>query len=140
MYNNSLNRPNKRKEKIMKYLTRNGVAKNLAKSPYIFTEVVDGQVLTFYFSSKLHLNNFVEKRSENYNMIYNHIYKRFKYRVDCKMLSDLNLYKKIESRGFYIKFNKKEFLCPSQITLSGESKMNKSLEEWQETLTISYAE
>ena len=123
----------------MKDLTRNGVAKNLAKSPYVFTEIIDGKELSLAFSSKLHLNNFVEKRSENYNMIYNYIYKRFKYKVDCQMLADLNLYKKIESRGFYIKYNKKEFLCPSQIILSGESKMNKNLEEWQETLTISYA-
>ena len=138
MYNNSLARSNKRKEKIMKYLTRNGVAKDLKRSPYIFTEIVEGKELTLYFSSKLHLNNFIEKRSENYNMIYNHIYKRFKYKVDCRMLSDLNLYKKIESRGFYIKFNKKDYKCPNQITLSGESKMKKNLEEWRETLMISY--
>ena len=124
----------------MNYLTRNGVAKDLAKSPYTFTEIIDGKELTIFFSSSLHLQNFLEKRSANYNMIYNHIYKRFKYKVDCKMLADLNLYKKIETRGFYIKFNKKEFLCPNQITLTGESKMRKNLEEWQETLMISYSD
>lgn len=142
LYINSNNRSNKRKGQIMmtKYLTRNGVAKDLSRSPYIFTEIVEGKELTLYFSSKLHLDNFLEKRAENYNMIYNHIYKRFKYKVDCRMLSDLNLYKKIESRGFYIKFNKKEFLCPSQITLSGESKMKKNSEEWQETLIVSYSD
>ena len=121
----------------MNILTRNGVAKNLSKSPYTFTEIVEDTKIMFCFSSKLHLNNFVEKRSENYNMIYNYIYKRFKFKVNCRLLSDCNLYQKIETRGFYIKINDKEFLCPSNIILSGESKMKKNLEEWQETLMIS---
>lgn len=118
----------------MKNLTRNGIAKDLKTSPYTFTEVVDEGVITFYFSSRLHLNNFCEKRDENYTMIYNYIYKRFKFKVDCRMLADCNLYQKIESRGFYITINKKEFLCPSSIILNGESKTKKNLEEWQETL------
>ena len=117
-------------------LTRNGIAKDLKTSPYTFTEVVDEGVITFYFSSRLHLNNFCEKRDENYTMIYNYIYKRFKFKVDCRMLADCNLYQKIETRGFYIIINKKEFLCPSSIILNGESKTKKSLEEWQETLMI----
>jgi hypothetical protein len=120
----------------MKELTRNGVAKNLKNSPYTFTEIIDEVQLDFHFSSKLHLNNFIKKRAENYQMLYNHIYKRFKFKINCKMLSDCNLYQKIETRGFYIKYNNEEFLCPSQITLSGESRMKKNLEEWQETLMI----
>ena len=118
-------------------LTRNGVAKDLKTSPYMFTEVVDAGVTTFYFSSRLHLNNFCEKRDDNYSMIYNYIYKRFKFKVDCRMLADCNLYQKIESRGFYITINKKEFLCPSSIILNGESKTSKSLDEWRETLMLS---
>ena len=121
----------------MKNLTRNGVAKDLATSPYIFTEMIDDDQLDLYFSSKLHLDSFIKKREENYNMLYNHIYKRFKFKINCRMLADCNLYQKIESRGFYIKYNNKEFLCPGQITLGGECKMKKSLEEWQETLMIS---
>ena len=121
----------------MSELTRNGVAKNLAKSPYTFTEFIGSDRLDFNFSSKLHLNNFLKKRQDNFNMLYNHIYKRFKFKVDCRMLADCNLYNKIETRGFYIKLNNKEFLCPSDITLNGESKTKKSLGEWQETLTTS---
>jgi hypothetical protein len=121
----------------MKNLTRNGVAKDLATTPYIFTEMIEDQQLDFHFSSKLHLNSFIKKREENYNMLYNHIYKRFKFKINCRMLADCNLYQKIESRGFYIKYNNKEFLCPSQITLGGEFRMKKSLEEWQETLMTS---
>jgi hypothetical protein len=121
----------------MQTLTRNGVAKDLKVSPYCFTEVTEDGVVTFNFSSKLHLNNFIKKREENYTMIYNYIYKRFKFKINCRMLADCNLYQKIENRGFYILINNKEFLCPSSIILNGESKTKKNLEEWQETLMLS---
>lgn len=121
-------------------LTRNGVAKELSKSPYIYTVITKSDVLHLYFSSKLHMKRFSEKRSDNYNMIYNYIYKRFKYQVDCRLLADLNLYHKIENRGFYVKLNKEVYLCPDNITLNGENKMKKSYAEWQETLMTSYAE
>lgn len=120
----------------MKNLTRNGVAIVMAKSPYTFTEMINGNVVTFNFSSKLHLNNFVEKRQQNFQMIYNYIYKRFKFKVDCRLLADCNLYKKIETRGFYIKINNKGYVCPSNITLNGDLKMKKNLEGWQETSMI----
>lgn len=118
----------------MKNLTRNGVAIDLAKSPYTFTEMINGNVVTFNFSSKLHLTNFLEKRKQNHQMIYNYIYKRFKFTVDCRMLADCNLYKKIESRGFYIKINNKGYVCPDNIISNGVLKMKKNSEEWQETL------
>lgn len=121
----------------MKNLTRNGIAKNLGKSPYCFTELVNEGVVTFHFSSRLHLNNFCERRDKNYTMIYNYLYKRFKYKVDCRMLADCNLYTKIETRGFYIKFNNKEYVCPDNLILNGDSKMKKSYGEWQEILTTS---
>lgn len=117
----------------MKYLTRNGVATSLAHSPYIFTEIINGKQIDFHFSSNLHMKNFVEKRDDNYNMIYNYIYKRFKFKTDCRLLSDCNLYRKIETRGFYIKYNNKEFLCPNNITLNGGLRMKENLEGWSET-------
>lgn len=110
-------------------LTRNGVALDIAETPYIFTEFIEGDKFDFHFSSKLHLDNFKKKRSKNFEMIYNYIYKRFKYRIDCRKLADLNLYTKIESRGFFVKINDKEYLWPESITLSGELKMKRSLEE-----------
>ena len=123
----------------MKNLTRNGVAKDLSQSPYIFTEVFEGAKVDFYFSSKLHLDNFTKRRQDNYQMLYNHIYRRFKFKVNCWLLSDCNLYKKIETRGFYIKINGNEIICPDNITLNGDSKMSVSLEGWRETLMLSYA-
>ena len=124
----------------MNNLTRNGVAKDLSNSPYIFTEIINGQRLDLFFSSKLHLKNFSDRRNANYQMIYNYIYKRFKYQIDCRILADLNLYQKIETRGFYVKLNKEVYLCPNNIILNGESKMKKSYTEWCETLIPSCAD
>ena len=85
-----------------KLLTRNGVCRELKNSPYTFTFEHKGEIVTLSFSSKLHLEKFAKNRQANYAMIYNNIYKRFKFKIDCRLLSDFNLYKKIENRGVYI--------------------------------------
>ena len=86
-------------------LTRNGVAKDLSKSPYVYTYVYHGLKVSLHFSSQLHLNNFNKNRQKNYAMLYNYINKRFKIKVDCTILSDMNLYQKVENRGCYVKID-----------------------------------
>ena len=102
----------------MKNLTRNGVAKNLEDSPYIFSYLYKNKVIYLAFSSKLHMDKFVKNRNKNYVMIYNSIYKRFKFKIDCTLLSDFNLYKKIENRGCYIKFGNKVYTDLQDILLN----------------------
>ena len=121
-------------------LTRNGVAKDLTRSPYIFSEMDGGDRWHFYFSSRLHLIKFVQLRKQNQTMIYNYIYKRFKYKMDCTILADCNLYQKIEKRGFCIKVNRKVYLCPDNIILNGENRMRKNYGEWREILMINSEE
>lgn len=87
---------------MYKLLTRNGICRDLKHSPYTFTFEHKGKIVTLSFSSKLHLEKFTKNRQANYAMIYNNIYKRFKFKIDCRLLSDFNLYKKIENRGVYI--------------------------------------
>ena len=99
-------------------LTRNGVCKQLEYSPYNFTYIHDGKVVTFNFSSKLHLKNFTENRQKNYSMIYNYIYKRFKFKVDVTFLSDFNLYRKIENRGCFINFDGKLYTSLDNLSLT----------------------
>ena len=98
-------------------LTKRGIAKDLSKSPYIFTYIHNNIPVNLYFSSKLHLDNFVKNRTKNYSMIYNYINKRFKFKTDCTFLSDLNLYQKIENRGCYIKFDNLEYRNINHITI-----------------------
>lgn len=99
-------------------LTRRGVCHRLEYSPYQYTVVKNGRVATYNFSSKLHLDNFTKLRSKNFCMIYNHIYKRFKFKIDCTFLSDFNLYKKIETRGCYINYDGKVITSLENIQLN----------------------
>lgn len=101
----------------MKNLTRRGVATDLSQSPYVYTYIYRKKPVYLFFSSKLHLKNFAENRDKNHAMIYNYIYKRFKFKVDCTFLSDFNLYRKIETRGCYIRFGKKIYKDLSKISL-----------------------
>lgn len=102
----------------MEYLTRNGVCKKLENSPYNFTYFYKDTEITLNFSSKLHLDKFVNLRQKNWSMIYNYLYKRFKFKVDCVILSDCNLYQKIENRGCYIKIGNRVFTDVSKIVLT----------------------
>ena len=102
----------------MNNLTRNGVCKDLYDSPYVFSYLYKNKVIYLSFSSKLHLDNFVKNRNKNYVMIYNSIYKRFKFKIDCTLLSDFNLYRKIENRGCYIKFGNKVYTDLKDISLN----------------------
>lgn len=98
-------------------LTRRGICKNLAYSPYVFTSIYKGDNYSLYFSSKLHLEKFTKNRKKNYAMIYNDIYKRYKFGIDCTFLADFNLYRKVETRGCYIKYNDIIYKCYDNIKL-----------------------
>lgn len=100
-----------------KSITRRGIAKDLAVSPYTYTNFYNEKKVNFQFSSKLHLEKFIRNREDNYKMIYNYIIKRFKFNVDCRLLSDCNLYYKIEKRGFCIKYNDVEYNDRKQILI-----------------------
>ena len=99
-------------------LTRRGVCKDLKNSPYQFTYFHKDKVITLNFSSKLYLDNFTKNRQKNWSMIYNHLYKRFKFHTDCVLLSDCNLYQKIEHRGCFIKIGNQSYTDISKIVLT----------------------
>lgn len=99
-------------------LTRRGVCHDLQNSPYSFTLFHKDKAITFNFSSKLHLDNFTKNRHKNWSMIYNHLYKRFKFHIDCVLLADCNLYQKIEHRGCYIKIGNQSYTDVSKIELT----------------------
>ena len=69
-------------------LTRNGVCRNIDFSPYNFTYFYKDKVITFNFSSKLHLDKFVKLRQNNWSMIYNYLYKLL---TDNELLYQLKL-------------------------------------------------
>ena len=74
---------------------------NLNVSPYKVTI----NNVTFYFSSKSHLNKFLETRSDEINRISESLTKRFKIKINTVNLALLYAYIKIETRGFLIEIN-----------------------------------
>ena len=117
-------------------LTVRGVCHDLRESPYTFTRLKDGNEIIYHFSSKSHLEKFKNrerKHNEDFTCFLNKKYHAF---FDILLFSDLGLYRKIESRGFYIKINNKGVTCLDSIILNGELKMSKKPEGLSATSTI----
>jgi len=97
-------------------LTRNGICYHLPDSPY--TAKVNG--FTFYFSSSLYLEKFLNQLEENRVGINASLSCRFNINVNFKSFCDFLLYMKIEKRGFYVVNNEGVELCQNSITFGGE--------------------
>lgn len=82
-----------------------GVCYDLEKTPYITTL----GMLTFYFSSKMHLEKFLERFKDNRAKINESLSNRFNIHFSVDSLADILLYKSIETRGFYIRNHKGKF-------------------------------
>ena len=74
------------------------VCYTLENSPFVLT--VDG--ITYHFSSAYLLNNFLKKLEISRNSISVSLTNRFHFAIDARKISDVFLYSKTESRGFYI--------------------------------------
>lgn len=103
-------------------MTRNGIVYRLELSPYIATI----ENITYYFSSINHLEKFMEKLYENRELISCSLSKRFGVNVNVNILSDIVLYSKVETRGFFIKYKGVFYSCKKDIILSGATMMKKN--------------
>ena len=111
----------------MTKLTRNGITYNLTTSPYLVElKYRDDLVIKYYFSSELYVNKFNEKLEKHHSTIKESLSKRFKIEIDIDELSDILLYSKVETRGFFIQINDEDFKCLNTIKLSGVNKIQKS--------------
>ena len=79
-------------------LTKNGVSYNLAITP--FYTVKNG--LRFHFSSRSHKMKFDTQVRVKEEWLRDSFYKRFHFLIDTDLIADLQLYSKIEQRGFYV--------------------------------------
>lgn len=77
--------------------TKRGIYHNLYESKY----VASNSDVTFYFSSRLYLNKFIERYSGERIKFKNKI-KPINTNLNMDILSDINLYKEIEKRGFRV--------------------------------------
>lgn len=111
----------------MTKLTRSGIAYNLTTSPYIVElKYRDDLVVKYYFSSELYVNKFNEKLQKNHEKLKESLFKRFKIEINIDELSDILLYSKVETRGFFIQINDEDVTCLSTIKLIGVNQIQKS--------------
>jgi hypothetical protein len=96
-------------------VSRNGIYYNLEISPFIST--VDG--LTFVFSSKIHKDKFDFKCDLNRAKLARSLSIRFNIDISINNLSDILLYKKIETRGFLLINEKGEQICENNLKYDG---------------------
>lgn len=79
-------------------LTRNGVCYDLRDTPY--THEYAGY--RFHFSSEYHRRNFAAKVLIREQWLSDSLTRRFKFRVDASIIAIFQLYRQIETRGFYV--------------------------------------
>jgi hypothetical protein len=105
-------------------ITRNGVCLDLTKSVYKY-KAPDSNI-TFVFSSDLHLTKFEEQYKEHRKEFNLKFTARFRLTVDMKILPDVLLYKKIETRGFLIIDEGGKRIWQENLLLTGEKATPKS--------------
>lgn len=105
-------------------MTRNGVFYDLEKSRYKF-KVPDTNI-TFIFSSDLHLCKFEERYISNREEHNIRLNAKHRINIETKVLPDILLYKKIETRGFLLIDEKGLKLCQENLKLIGEKVTQKS--------------
>jgi hypothetical protein len=100
-------------------LTRNNVAYNLNESPHRLEVPYEDQSVIYVFSSEFYKTNFYNRFLDNREKISESLSKRFGFRVQNDLLSDLKLYTSIEKRGFLIFKGEDKIVCQENITLDG---------------------
>lgn len=114
-------------------MTRNGIVYDLINTPYYYS--IGG--ITYFFSSLIHRNKFIKRMRMHRTIINDKLSKRWRFGLSLNFLADINLYSKIETRGFLIRydFNGELISCLNNITLSGEISTLKNSPKQSETLT-----
>ena len=110
----------------MSKLTRSAVAYDFNISPHRLEVPYDEESVIFVFSSALYRNKFYDQFLKNRETISASLTKRFGFRIENDLLSDIRLYTMIEKRGFLIFKNEVKFVCQEDIILDGQKLMMRS--------------
>ena len=78
--------------------SRNGVFYNLSVSPWYTMR----NGIRFYFSSETHYNRFKREVDKRERQLSNTMSQRIGCRIDMRVAASLQLYRQVETRGFYI--------------------------------------
>ena len=107
-------------------LSRGGICYNLEVTPFFIKNKYEGYEVIFNFSSDFYKNKFKTQIDKHREKINESLSKRFGLLYINPILADIVLYSKVETRGFYLLINNKEFKCLSNIKLSGVNQIQKS--------------
>lgn len=82
----------------MASLTKSGVCYTVRESPFY----QDWAGYRFYFSSEVHRRNFFAKARIKELWLSDSFSRRFHFHVDASLIAVFQLYRQIETRGFYV--------------------------------------
>lgn len=99
----------------MTKLSPYGICYSLPHSPF----TVERNGYRFHFSSELHMENFKRDVKKKEDWINDSLSKRFKCKIHAELFADIQLYCKLETRGFWVEDTctdyLKYYIHPSQI-------------------------
>ena len=106
-------------------LTRNGICYDLSNTPYKQTVDYGDSKTIFSFSSELNRERFNNRIGENRKAINNSLSNRFNMIVELNKLADIDLYTKVEKRGFYIVANGRIVEWQEEVVINNEKTLRK---------------
>ena len=96
--------------------TKDGVFYDMSSSPYT---AMYGDY-TFHFSSRRHMNSFLDKIMVRTDWLNDSFSKRFKFYIDARLIAVFQLYFQVETRGCHVKFPDGRVLkCKEMLELHG---------------------
>ena len=96
--------------------SKDGVFYDMEHSPY---KTMYGDY-TFHFSSRKHMNSFLDKMPVRLDWLTDSLSKRFHFYVDAGLIAMFQLYFQVETRGCYVKLADGEVLrCRENLRLNG---------------------
>lgn len=90
---------------------------NLSESPFTYTT---DRGVTFYFSTALRMNKFVNALHNNRVDFKARILRKFLVNFDCPAIADMYLYRTIEDKGFLVEYEGGRCTCPEEVRFAGK--------------------
>lgn len=100
-------------------LTRSNIAYDLEISPHQLSVNYKDESITYVFSSNLYKTKFQERQEEHRQYVNNSLTNRFGFDIHFNLLADIQLYTKIEKRGFLLVTTGGNIKCPNNLILDG---------------------
>ena len=99
----------------MSNLSSGGVAYRLEESPFVYERFG----IIYHFSSLKYKDKFIENVRIKEDWLCDSLSRRFHFKIDARLIADMQLYLQIEKRGFHVVIDSEVITCPSELVLDG---------------------